>query len=84
MTSMQMGVITAESGQTSPAAVREYNYEHFRPQMFLKDLKPSTKQIGIHPGALAPDFELGDVDGRSWRLSELRGRPVILIFGSGS
>ena len=34
MTSIQTSAITAQSGQTTPAAVREYNYEHFRPQMF--------------------------------------------------
>ncbi len=36
-------------------------------------------------GDLAPDFELSGVDGRtgeegSWRLSQLRGRPVVLVF----
>lgn len=28
----------------------------------------------------APDFTLQDVDGKTWRLSELRGRPVIVNF----
>jgi len=34
----------------------------------------------IAAGALAPDFELPDDKGRAVRLSELRGRPVVLFF----
>ena len=32
------------------------------------------------PGDEAPDFELPDQDGEPVRLSELRGRPVVLYF----
>ncbi len=32
------------------------------------------------PGAAAPDFELPDQDGQPVRLSELRGRTVVLYF----
>jgi peroxiredoxin Q/BCP len=34
----------------------------------------------IEPGAQAPDFELPDQDGRSVKLSDLRGRPVVVYF----
>ncbi len=34
----------------------------------------------IQAGDLAPDFELPDQDGAPVRLSELRGRPVVLYF----
>lgn len=34
----------------------------------------------ITPGELAPDFELADVTGRRVRLSDLRGKPVLLTF----
>jgi peroxiredoxin len=37
----------------------------------------------ITPGERAPDFELEDVPGKRVRLSELRGRPVILAFLRG-
>ena len=37
----------------------------------------------ITPGELAPDFELKDVDGRSIRLSDFRGKPVVLSFLRG-
>lgn len=37
----------------------------------------------ITPGDLAPDFELQDVAGRDVRLSDFRGRPVILAFLRG-
>ena len=34
----------------------------------------------IQEGDTAPDFELEDQDGKPVRLSELRGRPVVLYF----
>jgi peroxiredoxin Q/BCP len=34
----------------------------------------------LEPGEDAPDFALPDADGRVWRLSELRGRTVIVYF----
>lgn len=37
----------------------------------------------ITPGDPAPDFELDDVEGRSIRLSQYRGSPVLLDFLRG-
>jgi cytochrome c biogenesis protein CcmG/thiol:disulfide interchange protein DsbE len=37
-------------------------------------------QGGVNRGDLAPDFELTTLDGRTVRLRDLRGRPVILNF----
>ena len=37
----------------------------------------------IAPGDLAPDFELEDVEGNRVRLSDFRGRAVILAFLRG-
>ena len=37
----------------------------------------------ITPGEPAPDFELEDVDGKYVRLSDLRGKPVLLAFLRG-
>jgi peroxiredoxin Q/BCP len=34
----------------------------------------------IDAGAKAPDFELPDQDGRAVKLSDLRGRPVVVYF----
>jgi peroxiredoxin Q/BCP len=34
----------------------------------------------IEPGEQAPDFELPDQDGRTIKLSDLRGRPVVVYF----
>lgn len=62
----------------------EYNYEHFHPNVLSKDMKLTMRSRGPHPGDVAPDFELEDTEGRTWRLSELRGRPVVLILGSAS
>ena len=37
----------------------------------------------ITPGELAPDFELKDVQGHSVRLSEFRGKSIVLSFLRG-
>jgi len=37
----------------------------------------------ITPGELAPDFELEDVQGSRIRLSEFRGKPIVLAFLRG-
>jgi len=37
----------------------------------------------ITPGEPAPDFELNDVQGNRVRLSEFRGKPVVLYFLRG-
>jgi thioredoxin-dependent peroxiredoxin len=34
----------------------------------------------IEPGQAAPDFELPDQDGRSVKLSDFRGQPVVVYF----
>jgi thioredoxin-dependent peroxiredoxin len=34
----------------------------------------------LEPGTIAPDFEMQDASGKTWRLSDLRGRKVILYF----
>lgn len=34
----------------------------------------------VGSGAPAPDFELRDLEGHTWRLSDLRGKPVVLTF----
>jgi len=37
----------------------------------------------ITPGELAPDFELNDVQSQSVRLSDFRGKSVVLSFLRG-
>ena len=37
----------------------------------------------LAPGELAPDFELKDVEGNRCRLSDFRGKPVVLAFLRG-
>jgi peroxiredoxin len=37
-------------------------------------------RVGLEPGSLAPDFEVSTTDGRRVRLSDFRGRPVVINF----
>ena len=60
----------------------EYNFAHFTTLILLEDIKRTINKEGVSPGATAPDFELPTAAGSSLRLSELRGRPVVLHFGS--
>ena len=66
----------------SPQQLNEYNYEHFRPKHLLADLWKTLRGEGLQPGAEALDFELESSEGDRVRLSELRGKPVVLRFGS--
>jgi hypothetical protein len=61
---------------------REYNFAHFRPTHLFQDITRTVRGEGIQPGELAPDFELPRAGGGTLRLSDLRGKPVLLHFGS--
>jgi peroxiredoxin Q/BCP len=39
--------------------------------------------LSAHIGAPAPDFTLKDGEGKDWRLSERRGRVVVMLFYPG-
>ena len=62
----------------------DYNFEHFHTLILLEDGKRTVEAKGICAGETAPDFELPQVGGGSLRLSDLRGKPTILHFGSFS
>ncbi|HEX6939558.1 MAG TPA: hypothetical protein VF158_09105 [Longimicrobiales bacterium] len=63
-------------------SAREYNFERFRAEHLRTDARATLRARGIPPGDVAPDFALWRADGGSLRLSELRGAPVLLRFGS--
>lgn len=65
-------------------ALDDYNFEHFRTKNLLNDFKRTGTERGIQPGEVAPDFELPRVGGGSLRLSDRRGTPVLLHFGSST
>ena len=61
---------------------KDYNFEHFRCKHLAQDARATIIKRGIAPGDLAPDFTLLRAGGGSLRLSDLRGKPVVLHFGS--
>lgn len=63
-------------------STEKYNYEHFRTAHLVKDGIATARDRGIRPGEVAPDFELPRAGGGTLRLTELRGRPVLLHIGS--
>src|SRR5512134_3272993 len=42
--------------------------------------RDSGRDVGLGPGELAPDFEISIAEGQRLRLSDLRGRPVLINF----
>ncbi len=64
--------------------LQRYNYEHFWLKHLLTDLLRTARGEGAQPGSEAPDFELETTEGERVRLSALRGRPVLLHFGSAT
>ncbi len=67
--------------QPGPSS-HDYNYEHFRTKHFVADLVKTARGEGVAPGRQAPDFDLETTTGDRVRLRDLRGRPVVLHFGS--
>ena len=52
---------------------------------YLNDWAESQVEAAPEPlqvGKAAPDFELSDLDGGTVRLSDLQGKPVLLVFGA--
>lgn len=47
---------------------------------FLGSSSKPKKELFVEVGDEAPDFELGSVDGKKFRLSSFRGRRVLLSF----
>lgn len=64
--------------------VGEYNFKHFRFKHLVEDAAATVNKRGVQPGEMAPDFQLPSVDGPSVTLSDRRGKPVLLRFGSAT
>ncbi len=68
--------------QTPQNTVGTENYAHYQRAHQLADFVRTWRAQGIQPGQPAPDFELASATGEQIRLRALRGRPVLLHFGS--
>ena len=77
---------TTEPARTPVAMLplEDYNYPHFRTKHFVADLVGTARAKGVLPGLEAPDFDLVSTAGDRVRLSDRRGRPTVLHFGSGT
>src|ERR1051326_1795834 len=75
--------MTTQQSQLAPRdeCADAYNYESFD---FGSEAAEFERWVTEGPriGDPAPNFELADLDGNWLRLSDLRGRPVVLEFGS--
>ncbi len=64
--------------------LRDYNYRHFRTKHIVADACGTIGKHGIQPAEEAPDFTLHIIGGGTTSLSQLRGEPVLLRFGSAT
>jgi hypothetical protein len=61
--------------------IEAYNYSSFSFELEREELA-RWRATGPAPRRPAPPFELEATDGRRYRLADLRGRPVVIEFGS--
>jgi hypothetical protein len=69
-------------GEAELMLPQPYNYRKFRAENFLYDVRATKDGIGVQPGYPAPDFCLPTTTRESVCLDDLRGKPVLLHFGS--
>lgn len=67
---------------TSRLSALDYNFERFTRAELIRDVQRTWHASGIAAGEMAPDLELPRAGGGSIRLSDMRGRAVLLHFGS--
>ena len=60
----------------------DFNFEHYRLRHMVAELLRGFGDQFVLPGSEAPDFELTSTKGERVRLSQMRGRPVLLHFVS--
>jgi hypothetical protein len=72
----------AETSSDDDLAPENYNFDHFQSRHLLADGYRTLISQGVRPGRTAPDFELPRVGGGAQRLSFMRGKPIVLHFGS--
>jgi hypothetical protein len=60
----------------------DYNYTHYGRGQIVDELRLVLRWPPVRPGQPAPDFDLPAVGDGRMRLAELRGRPVLVHFGS--
>lgn len=50
------------------------------PDSYTGDFNPTGLTVGLNPGDLAPEIEGKDLDGTPFKLSDYRGKVVMLDF----
>jgi hypothetical protein len=60
----------------------EYNFEHFTRTILINEIKHSTRPSVLKCGYPAPVFDLEDTERKRQLLSNYKGKPVLLHFGS--
>ena len=75
------GPRVASNTKAGPRREDDYNYAAFSFALAPIGLEHWLRE-GPKPGQTAPGFRLETVDGATISLNELRGRPVVLEFGS--
>jgi cytochrome oxidase Cu insertion factor (SCO1/SenC/PrrC family) len=72
----------AKSSPTAPTSPTStaITFTGYIPPSFAGEFNPNKLTIGTEVGQLAPEIEGKDIDGKSFKLSDYRGRVVLLDF----
>jgi len=68
------------SGGSNPAAVSYRDFKIEIPATFDGAFNPDGATVGPEVGSLAPEISAADLDGVSFKLSDYRGKVVMLDF----
>jgi cytochrome oxidase Cu insertion factor (SCO1/SenC/PrrC family) len=75
-----LGCQPTSTGTNKPVAVSYKDFKIEIPPSFEGELNPDGMEVGLEVGNLAPDIEGQDLDGVSFKLSDYRGKVVVLDF----
>lgn len=70
----------AAEGVTDPEVAKEFDDRIKRHEQNAKEMVDESKKMADRLNKPAPDWEAKDLDGKTWRLSELKGKVVVMDF----
>lgn len=69
-----------EGGQTQQQAKQQPAQEQDKNQLNVPTEPPPGLEVGLEVGMVAPEIEGEDIDGQVFKLSDYRGKVVVLDF----
>lgn len=74
------GCRTDSNGDSDGDNAALIDFEIVKPPSFTGEFNPDNLEVAVKEGALAPEIEGEDLDGVPFKLSDYRGKVVMLDF----